>query len=149
MKYLLLYLLLWISTEGGSPELTVPNPVSILESELPKVVYLAPLPLWDVCTYGQSGVVPELDPHTGGTGLLGCFIPERNTIYIWDTSALGPETHYGQQVLVHELVHWLQNRYWKPGGKDITRIEQVYTILPSLETQAYHIAGKYGADISE
>lgn len=138
---MLLYLLSWITALGGYPDL-LESAKAVSPEELPGVVYLQSRTLLTVCSYGQASQ-DELDNDLVRESLLGCYVPVNNTIYVKDHPTLGINTNLGQTVMLHELVHFLQHRYWNPGGRDAVGIDEMMPVMSSLEAEAYEVGEIY------
>lgn len=131
MEQLLVGLLLWISqntTFDYQPEMGLPAVEQVSQMKLARLF------VGEGVT--AQGYLSNNDKEEAykefATRLVAIYASDRNTIYLGVNA--DPKTAYGRAVLVHELVHFLQNKY--NHHKDAP-------CLNALEKDAYTIQAKY------
>lgn len=117
MKEILLSLVVWISQHSGFvyDGQTLPNVKHVSNQELANIMFAGNVP----AGYDEYGLMALYNNHN-------------RTIYVTDTIDL--DTDYGQSVLLHELVHYLQFE----GGHNHQAM-----CLRSLEKSAYDLQNAY------
>jgi hypothetical protein len=102
MEQLLVVLLLWIGQHSDfdyQPSMGVPNVEQVSQLELARLY---------VGSEGHSrGFASEEVYQSLASGLEAIYAADLNTIYLGEKVDI--ETEYGRSVLVHELVHFLQD----------------------------------------
>ncbi|MFT6102265.1 MAG: hypothetical protein ACJATV_000742 [Granulosicoccus sp.] len=102
MESLLVVLLLWISqntTFAYEPSMGLPKVEQVSQRELAH--------LYVGSEGNMQGFLSEEAYQSLASGLEAIYAADKNTIYLGEKVDIG--TEYGRSVLVHELVHFLQN----------------------------------------
>jgi hypothetical protein len=133
MESLLVVLLLWISQNSNfdyHPDMGLPNVEQVTQQEL-AYIYVG-----DEDSVGNKnnaqGFLSEEAYQSLAAGLEAVYAADKNTIYLGEKIDI--QTDYGRSVLVHELIHFLQN---------IHQHHAQVTCGNALEKDAYFIQADY------
>jgi hypothetical protein len=148
LNEIILALMVWVQSnaviylEGRDTPIYLFSDVEIVESEIPKVVYMKEheefLKKCLSSTIDGEPIWTEEDlKREENLGILGCFNNHWNTIYIrGDLPEQSIYTIWGKALLVHELTHWFQHKQLS------TPVASIY-LRSDLEKLAYFMNDLY------
>jgi hypothetical protein len=110
MEQLLIILLLWIGQHSDfdyHPDMGLPNVEQVTQRKLAHIY------VGDEDSVGNNnntqGFLSEEAYQSLAAGLEAVYAADKNTIYLGEKIDI--KTDYGRSVLVHELIHFLQNTH--------------------------------------